>query len=369
MSGTSVGDLFVNLGIKGADKTIGAISSTTKGMGELGSASLQAKAAIIAALYAIERLFSESGKFGTELTNFGLVTGQSAEELQRWQYGMKLAGGTADEMTGTINKLRQAMASISIGEGIPNGLLILSQAAGGIDFSKKDDPFYMLKAFQKALKNLQNDPLSKTLAEKFLSNVGITPNFIAGTLKGKFDEKVLNSAPIISKKSLETLDRERELATKTWAELQKQVIQAFADNPHLISDTIIALKDFSIQIIALTKIISQLVENSGLLPTVKSGFNFLEKQEQPGGYFTKKGFVDYFNLLGTPTGFVDILKKDYAAPKTPNREPQSSKETNINVNQNLNFQHEGKDHKQTSDSVKKAVQDSYRQMSAQAQGG
>ncbi len=39
----------------------------------------------------------------------------------------------------------------------------------------------------------------------------------------------------------------------------------------------------------------------------------------------------------------------------------------VNVNQNLNFQHDGKDSQRTGDSVKKAVQDAYRQSAAQAQ--
>lgn len=41
---------------------------------------------------------------------------------------------------------------------------------------------------------------------------------------------------------------------------------------------------------------------------------------------------------------------------------------NIEVNQNLNFQHEGKDSQRTSSDLKKATKDAYRQMSAQAQG-
>jgi hypothetical protein len=48
--------------------------------------------------------------------------------------------------------------------------------------------------------------------------------------------------------------------------------------------------------------------------------------------------------------------------------PAGKSQQNINVNQNLHFQHDGKDHKKTGDSTHKAVKDAFRQMSAQGQG-
>jgi hypothetical protein len=57
-----------------------------------------------------------------------------------------------------------------------------------------------------------------------------------------------------------------------------------------------------------------------------------------------------------------------ALPPVPAAAPGSTQNQNVNVNQTLNFQHDGADPKRTADSVKKAVRESYRQIGAQGQG-
>lgn len=215
----NIADLFVNLGITGADKTVGALGDVKKGMGELKSMSIEAKAAILGAMYGLERLMAQSGQTGTGLVNFAALTGQSLKQIQQWRYGMIQAGGTAEEMDQNIKNIQKSMAAVDLGKGIPEGLAILSQAAGGIDFSKKDDPFYMMRAFEKGIKNLGDSPKGKAIANYLAQSVGLSEDMITGFRRGKFDDKVLNKAPIYSDKEAGQLDK----SNIAWKNLGQQI--------------------------------------------------------------------------------------------------------------------------------------------------
>ena len=54
--GLTVAEMFVNLGIKGSEKTVDAVNSVDKGISNIRSTSLEAKAAIVAMFYAIGRV-------------------------------------------------------------------------------------------------------------------------------------------------------------------------------------------------------------------------------------------------------------------------------------------------------------------------
>src|ERR1700744_4238817 len=101
-----IGSLFLNLGIKGSEKTVGALTDVKKGLGELGSMSLEAKAGIVAAMYALEQLFATSGKAGTDLTNFNAITGESVKTLQQYQYAARQVGVSNQEVEGSFKTLQ-----------------------------------------------------------------------------------------------------------------------------------------------------------------------------------------------------------------------------------------------------------------------
>ena len=81
-------------------------------------------------------------------------------------------------------------------------------------------------------------------------------------------------------------------------------------------------------------------------------------------YFSadKKTEIDSFlNGLAIKSGLMD---PSLLAPKVYGPSPAGGT-SNVEVNQTLNFQHDGKDHKQTADSVKKAAQHFVRQNPSQ----
>lgn len=384
----NVGELFVNLGVKGSEKSVGAISNVTKGLGEAKSMSIEAKAAILGMLYAFERYLTASGNLGTQLINFNALTGLSTKELQQWQYAMTMAGGTADDITGSVKNIQKAMAQIDLGKGVPEGLLMLSQAAGGIDFSKKDDPFYIMAAVQKALKNIGSGPRSKAIANYLATSLGINENVIAGMQRGAFNQKSLSQAPILSENTLQALDRSRA----AWSKLGITISQAFAKfnaahGQQLVKDITMLIEPVVKLAAAFTKLAEtlhvfegigwvfkqlgeSLKEITGWLEGSRSFWG--EELDKKGKVVGEKSSIGEFlrsmfspgakagpeDRLGLP-GFLKNPKS--ISPSVSPGTPAPGSTQNININQNLNFQHDGKDHKKTADSTKKAHQEAFRQ--------
>src|SRR5581483_1123829 len=99
---TKVGDLFVELGIRGSEKTISAFTNVKQEMGGLASMSLEVKAAIVGALYALEQLVAHSNALGTNLATTSTVLGVSAKTLQQYGYAALQVGSNLEEVEGSF---------------------------------------------------------------------------------------------------------------------------------------------------------------------------------------------------------------------------------------------------------------------------
>lgn len=401
----NVGELFVNLGIRGADKTVGAISSVKKGLGETASVSLEAKAAIVGAMYALERLFSLSGKTGTGLTNFTAVTGHSAIQLQQWQHAARQAGVANEEFTGSIKAVQGAMTSMLLGKGAPEGLAMVASKVG-FDAKKARDSFYVLEQLQKFARQAPPD-----VGNAVLKSFGISEGVIAAMRRNMFRPGVMNQAPLYSQNQIAALDR----ANIGWSNLSTKIEMAIgkfnARHGQQIVKDISAIVDVVIRLAeALERVqdrmklferMSNLVE--GVTNTIRLGEELFDKMN---GKESKKGdllyvppgqealpgleafrvmmggkpgpkpaeaapkmsiplpaVADHTTLRGAPRGAAvnHVNRRPAIAPKIMVVPGAKQKAGDVKIEQNLHFQHDGKDHKKTSDSVKKASQAAYRQ--------
>ena len=96
------GEFFINLGIKGADKTLGELTNTQKGMEGLGASSLEAKAAVVALFYAMKQLVGLSANTGFSLHSFEAFTGIDHKVLERYQYAARKVGDTNESVTSSV---------------------------------------------------------------------------------------------------------------------------------------------------------------------------------------------------------------------------------------------------------------------------
>lgn len=402
----SVGELFVNLGVKGSEKTVGAINTTKKGMGELASTSIEAKAAIVGAMYALERLFAASGAAGTGLTNFNSLLGVSAKTLQQYQYAARQMGVNNQEVEGSFKSLQGAMTKTLMGEGAPKGMGRVAQLTGGITVEDIDrfakQPQLLIQKLQEYASKEKNVGLRNEVLKSF----GVGDNMISAMSRGAFSQGALRKAPTYSNSEIGALDR----ANIAWSNLGTKIEMAVGHFNAKHGGQLV--KDISLMVDSLVKL-------AGVLQTVSEKFKLFElvshgiegvansfklisevfdkfngKDSKPGGLLYQKpgqemipGLKDspvgkfFQDLMGSLAGDANgrnvsagqrtfpnpAIPHDMITPRMPAVNAPSSTQ-NVEINQTLHFQHDGKDHKKTSDSTKKAVQDAYRQISAQGQG-
>lgn len=382
----TAGEFFINLGIKGADKTIGALSNVKKGFGEITSTSLEAKAAILAAAYAFERLMAASGAVGTSLTNFGALTGVSMKTLQQYQYAARQVGISNESMAGSFKSVQKTMNDMLRGKGAPEGMAMLKGKVG-FDFNKAEDPKYVLDKLQQYAQAEKNVGLRNMTMRSF----GLGDDVIAGMARNAFRPEVMGKAPTYGDKEIGQLDR----ANIAWSNLGNTIEMAFGHfnakhGMELVND----ISKVTTQVIKLIEAFTTLAEKLKVFQVLGKVFegwasifglasqgvdkvtgaaSSPKKREQLGADFMDffKEMPSVFKAMGEdifgPSPAKPSVSPGMIAPEVP-KSSGGSTQQNVNVNQTLNFQHDGKDHKKTGDSTKKAIHDAYRQIPAQTQG-
>lgn len=440
----NIAELFVNLGIKGTDKTIGALANTQKGLKDVASTSLEAKVAIVGAMYALEQLFAASGQRGTDLTNFNAELGVSTKTLQQYQFAARQAGVSNTAVEGTFKSLQAAMTRTLMGEAPPAGLAKVALKLG--DISKEDiarfqkNPELLIQTLQRYAQAEKNIGLRNETLKSF----GLGDDMIAAMSRGAFNQGALNKAPTYSDKEIAKLDQ----ANIAWSNLGQTIEMAIgkfnaAHGGQLVNDItmlvpkVIELANSFVRLsekMHLFELIGKSFEGWGIIfDKINHTIDALTKNDKLASLVTEGTQVANRLVSGTETvvsttgdlitggvkgdkaqkdisenlkGFFAVLAEAWKesansgvqdpalkamlerqnvangnpnvsnviqmpraitpnAPATPS--PGAPAQT-INIDQNLNFQHDGKDHQKTSNDMKRAVKDAFRQMPAQAQG-
>lgn len=377
----NIAELFVNLGIKGSEKTIGALGGVKKGLGEVSAMSLEAKAGILAAMYGLERMMAASGAAGTGLTNFAALTGLSSQTLQRWQYAARQAGVSGEELTGSLKAVQNSMTNMLLGKGAPEGLGIVAKAVG-FDPARARDSFYVMEQLQKAAQALPKD-----VGNNVLKSFGLSDGTISAMRRNAFNPAAFAKADIYSSKEQGSLDK----SNIAWSNLGDKIEKAIghfnaAHGQALVKDiTKIADEIFKLigafekfaEKIKLFDVIGQIFKGWGIIfDGLNSGIDKLT------GYFSAKGkendLVDKKgNLKKDPVSmlsdWVGNKVNDYSKymdDTSPyvSRPPQHQAAGNTTINQTITHHGDAKDTKAVKDLHGHSVGQAYRQRAAQRQG-
>ena len=218
-----LGELFYDLGVKGTDKSIGLVKSLRGGLQETTAASLQTKAAILGAAYALKEMFSTSNQVGTDLVNMSTALGISTKTLQQYQYAARQVGVSNQEMDGTFKGLQAAMTKIRLYGDAPKGLAWVAQKVGGMQDKNIDDymknPAELIQKLQEYAQKEDN----AGIRNEVLSTFGISGGVGAAMRRNAFRPEVLNAAPTYSDSEANSLDKSRA----AWSNLGTKVEMAF----------------------------------------------------------------------------------------------------------------------------------------------
>lgn len=197
--GIKVGELFVALGSRGGKELSKELKDTDKSLKGIFSSTLEAKAAIGALIYGLERLTGFASQIGMDLNKFQVSTGLSANELQKWQYALQKFDVDGKETEQTIRGVQSAMTDMLLGKGAPEGLGVLADAVG-FDPERARDTFYVMSKIQEFAKKFPPD-----VAAGMLKGFNVTPNMLQGLKMMNLETDRLANKDIITQKEIQNL--------------------------------------------------------------------------------------------------------------------------------------------------------------------
>ncbi len=205
----TAGELFVNIKLAGAEAATKAIGGVKGALTDVGSTSLEAKAAVLGVVYALEQMMSGAAQTGTALSLFGASTGISTTELQKWQYAARQVGVQAEDITASFKGVQSAMQAMIYNHKAPEGMAILFKNIG-FDPTRARDTVYVMNKLMEASKTLQPEVFAK-----FAKSFGLTENAIAFMIKNKVDIAGVKDSMVMSDREIEQLNR----VDAAWANL------------------------------------------------------------------------------------------------------------------------------------------------------
>lgn len=344
-----VGELFVNLGVKGSEKSVGALTGVYKSMGEVKSISLETKAAIVGVFYGIEQLMRHSMQLGTALSQSSALLDISAKKLQIYQYAAIQAGDTSEGLVSSVKGINAAMAELYVGGGPAQYLGLVGErllGKGGFDIQKAmKDPLYVLERLQTLAKDTS---IPTGVLTKIFQSFGVGEGTNVALRKGVFNDANFAKAPTISDAAVERLQHLNAL----WANLEQHITIAVDKLVSLHGAAII--HDLTIMADLFLKAADALASIPGLTGDDKK---IDQKRAQ------------MLSDSGQITGFWDLLMKSlhYGAPFGANI-PISGGGKTINFHQQITHMGDAKDTKAVGDSHKQAVKSAAKQSFALTQG-
>jgi hypothetical protein len=366
----NIAELFVNLGIKGSEKTVGALVGVKKGLGEVKSMSLEAKAGILAALYGLEQMMAKSGAAGTNLTNFAALTGLSTKSLQQWQYAARQAGVSSEEFTGSLKAVQNSMTNMLLGKGAPEGMGILSRTVG-FDPKKARDTFYVMQQLQKAAQALPKD-----VGNNVLKSFGLSEGTIAAMRRNAFNPATLAKAPTYSDNEVKSLDK----ANIAWSNLSNKIEMAIGhlNAKHglsVVKDiSMLADKIFKVvegfekiaEKLKLFQVLGKVFEGWGLIfDAIGNGVDSLvgAKPGKENDYVDKKGNLkkDPVTMLSDWIGSKIMAEPEQVISPRLQALGAGAGGGSTTINQNIVHHGDAKDTKAVQDTHRSAISNAYRQ--------
>lgn len=254
----SVGELFVNLGVKGTDKTVQAFTSVKSGLGDMASMSLEAKAGIAALFYGIQQLFSASMHAGANIGNLSASLGINQKALQQWAGAAEAAGASSDSVFSAFQKIQNIMTTWQRGGGAPPSLGILLGGIGKGAEEFRNDANDLSKVMGDLSKFAQNKNIPQGLKSQILSEWG-AGGLIGPMTQGKFNSNELSKVPFLSEGENKALAGMNTTFSRIETQWQKGLAKMIADGgPQLTKD----IQAISTSLLELIKALNDLAKAS-----------------------------------------------------------------------------------------------------------
>lgn len=382
----TIAELFVNIGVKGADQTAKSVATVETGLKDVASTGLAAKAAVIGLIYGLEKLTGMAGARGMELQQFAGATGLSAEKLQKWQYAARQFGVQNEEVAGSVKSVQTAMTDMLLGKGAPAGFGYVSSKVG-LDPTRLRDTFYVMDKLQKFAKEVPPD-----VAANVLKSFGISDTMFQFFAKNKQDIDKVKPSNIFSEREVAALARVDVAWSNFWNRFKMIIGGLTAQNGikgiNVLSGAMSGAQKFFSDLGKATQGIENfktIAVTAGALIAAAwapitaaiAGIIYLLDQynkkkngekdtffDDDTGFLGKKGPIMKFIMGDVPDDVMNPKEIGPMAIPPQKTTSDTMKEVHNTVNQILNI-HGVDDAKDVSNESKKGLNDAVRQMSVQ----
>ncbi len=337
-----IAEFFAELGVVGSEKTIGSLTQIDKGFVTIAGSSLEAKAAMIGALYALERMFSASGTIGTGLSQFTTLTGRSAEVLQVYQRAANQVGVQNEDVTSSFKNLQSAMAKMVMGEGAPKGLglMVKTLKDSGINVPLAEinkwisNPDALIQRLQQFAK-VTSKPGMEAFRNEVLRSFGVSDPMIVALSKGAFSPEKMKGFNVYSQNQIESLQKIKA----EWGNVFYKIEKFFGDlNSKHGREIVGTISDLTDVVLRLAKALEVLGEDLGVFKFISNLAKDLNSESKEGAKNYRNWRKDQSSIDPSGRGgileFLDRLKGDYSTSP-------SSNSTSVTVNQSFAFGENG----------------------------
>lgn len=191
----SIGDLFIELGVKADTKTLNKVGQSVK---TLRTNLLLLGGAFTGAVVGLDRFVNSALKGVVALQNINAQTGLSIEKLQKFQQAGQLSNLalSADQIAQSIGNVQKNLANIKIGQGDIAPFQLL-----GIDVAGQD-AFGVIDQLRDSIQGI--DP---AVATNLISGIGLSPDFINILKLSREEFDALSDNVFLSAKQRADIDR------------------------------------------------------------------------------------------------------------------------------------------------------------------
>lgn len=262
-----IAELFVNLGVKGDGTLKKALVETKSGLGEAKDMSLEMKAGILGAMYALEQFMSKSMAAGNGIMQFSNYTGMSTDMLQRWQYLLRQSGVGAEEATSSLEGLQKIMYQMRAGLSNPAGSYRVSEVLGGnIDWDKaKNDMGYMMDKLREYARLETDIPRRNDV----LSSFNMSHGMIGSLATSKVDLNKISPGEMYSKGQSESLQKAGVAWANMWNHVEKSLGKFNAKHGPALATQISAITD---QVLKMLEAFDRLAEKLEIFKLIGEAF-------------------------------------------------------------------------------------------------
>ncbi|MDR3244662.1 MAG: hypothetical protein LBT79_07940 [Elusimicrobiota bacterium] len=220
--GSSIGELFIEIGAKGGAQAIGALKG-------LVNSSIAAKVALIAVVGAMSKLTYEAAQMGLALDKYEALTGKSVEQLQKFQYMAAQAGVSAQEVSSAIMGIQKAQTDVLLGKGNIAPFQLLG-------ISPNEDPVKVLEQLR-----VKINQLPPATARAITSQMGISDNIFYMLSRVQTEMDKIDKRYLLNKRNKDDLVKLNAEWGKFWFMLKQISAKMASLNTTLVSDVLQAI--------------------------------------------------------------------------------------------------------------------------------